>query len=207
MLLAYHLSTSSDVLVKLCYKLDQLLPTRSSILARARDYCVLLSLTVDFHSCDLVRLKKSICTKQYDQLISSLTIKPLHGLFHSLFNDASIDNIRSFSWLKHHIHSESESTIFAIQDQAISTRVIEAKIMYRPVPSVLCRVCGRFEESIVHLLAACPLLAASAYLYRHNLVAGALHWHLHCLSLHCLYIVVFDYLRQLIFFLEVSCSC
>jgi len=28
------------------------------------------------------------------------------------------------------------------------------------------------------LLAACPSLAATAYLYRHNLAAGVVHWHL-----------------------------
>ena len=49
--------------------------------------------------------------------------------------------------------------------QVICTRVIEAKIKHKTVPSVLCRVCGQSEETIVHLLAACPLLAAFAYLY------------------------------------------
>ena len=91
-----------------------------------------------------------------------------------------------------------------------------------------------------HLLAACPMLAASAYLYCHNLVAGALHWHLlkeysippnskswfthkpppvietsqvKILSLESDHhhlsnrpdIVVFDYSKQLIQFIEVSC--
>ena len=56
--------------------------------------------------------------------------------------------------------------------------MIEAKIMHKHVPSLLCRVCGQSEETIVHLLSACPKLATSAYLYRHNLIAGALHWHL-----------------------------
>ena len=42
----------------------------------------------------------------------------------------------------------------------------------------MCRLCGGYEEIIVHLLAACPSLAASEYLYHHNLVAGVVHWHL-----------------------------
>ena len=73
----------------------------------------------------------------------------------------------SLCWLKSHIHSEMESTVhvFAIQDQVIATRVIEAKIIHKSVPS---GVCGQSEETIVHLLAACPMLAGSTHLYRHN---------------------------------------
>ena len=50
--------------------------------------------------------------------------------------------------------------------------------MKNHVPSLMCRLCGEFEETIVHLMAACPSLAASRYLYHHNLVAGVIHWHL-----------------------------
>ena len=50
--------------------------------------------------------------------------------------------------------------------------------MKMSIPSVMCRLCGEHEESIVHLLSACPSLAATAYLYHHNLVAGVLHWYL-----------------------------
>ena len=42
----------------------------------------------------------------------------------------------------------------------------------------MCRVCGQAEETILHLLSACPQLAATAYLYLHNLVASVIHWHL-----------------------------
>jgi len=77
-------------------------------------------------------------------------------------------------WLKSLVHSESESTILAIQDQAISTRVIQAKIVKMSIPSVMCRLCREHEESIVHLLSACPSLVAIAYLYRYNLVAGVI---------------------------------
>ena len=50
--------------------------------------------------------------------------------------------------------------------------------MRKHIPSLMCRLCGESEETIVHLMAACPSLAANEYLYRHNLVAGAIHWHL-----------------------------
>ena len=50
--------------------------------------------------------------------------------------------------------------------------------MMRQVPSIMCRLCGGCKETIVHLLAACPVLAATEYLYCHNLVVGVIHWHL-----------------------------
>ena len=241
--MAHHLSTSSDSLVQLCYELDCLLPPYPSVLTRARNYCATLSVACDLQCCELSSLKSTICERQSTQLMSSLIAKPLHGQFYSLLSNDLIDRHRSLCWLRHHLHSETESTVFAVQNQVICTRVIAAKIMHKTVPSVLCRVCGQSEETIVHLLAACPLLAASAYLYRHNLVAGALHWHLmkvysirpvskswfthkpppvvetpqvkilwdfslvsenHHLS-NRPDIVIFDYLKQLILFVEVSC--
>ena len=175
---AHHIATSSDSLVWLCYELDSLVPVWSYVFTRANDYCAALSTEADLQDCDFAPLKSTIWKRQHDQLLSSLTSKPLHGRFYSLLNDSLIDKHRSFCWLKSHIYSEMKSTVFAIQDQVIATRVIEAKIMHKSVPSVLCRVCGQSKETIVHLLAACPMLAASTYLYHHNLVAGALHWHL-----------------------------
>ena len=51
--------------------------------------------------------------------------------------------------------------------------------MMKSVPSVMCRVCGQAEETIVHLLSVCPqLTATAAYLYCHNLVASVIHWDL-----------------------------
>ena len=89
----------------------------------------------------------------------------------------------SFRWLSRSLHSESESTIFAIQDQVICTHVYQAKIMRSPMSSVLCRLCGDQDETIQHVLAGCSILAPTCYLNRHNLVAKVLHFHL-CKSFH-----------------------
>ena len=48
----------------------------------------------------------------------------------------------SFRWLRGSLHSESESTIFAIQDQVICTRIYQAKAMKSSISSMLCRFCG-----------------------------------------------------------------
>jgi len=70
---------------------------------------------------------------------------------------------------------ETESTIIAIQNQVIATRVIETKVIHKSEPSLSCRLCGQAEETIVHLLSVCPVLAPTAYLHRHNLIAAAVH--------------------------------
>lgn len=101
--------------------------------------------------------------------MSSLTAKPLHGHFYSLLNDDLIDRHRSLCRLRYQLHSETSPLCLLF----ICTRVMEAKIIHKTVPSVLYRVCGQSVETIVHLLVACccPLLAiaTSAYLYYHNL--------------------------------------
>ena len=176
--LAHHLSVSSDPLVLLCCEIDSDLPRRSSVLFRAREYCASLSVTSDFQNILFSSLKSLIRDCQFSRLMSSIIDKPLHGQYYALLNKNSIDKTRSVCWLKSHVHSESESTILAIQNQAITTRVLQVKIMKMSIPSIMCRLCGEHEESVVHLLAACPSLAATAYLYRHNLVAGVVHWHL-----------------------------
>ena len=76
------------------------------------------------------------------------------------------------------MYSETESTILAVQDQVLSTRVYAAKIMRLDVPTLMCRLCSQQEETIQHLLAGCPVLAPTRYLFCHNMVARLLHWHL-----------------------------
>jgi len=115
------------------------------------------------------------CFVQLNSLSSSLLAKPLHGQFFCFVNGNVVDKQKSFAWLKQHLHSE---TILAIQNQVIATRVIESKIMHKFVPSLSCRLCGSAEETIVHLLSACSVLAPTAYLHQYNLVVKAIHWHL-----------------------------
>ena len=176
MSICHHLFTSADPLVGLCCELDRSLPLRISVISQGRAYCSGLSLSLDLTSGHPD--KRAIRAEQLSTMKSSLLSKPLHGKYATLLQSDSVDGSGSSKWLQQHLHSESESTVIAIQDQVIATRVYEAKIMNKSIPSLLCRVCGQAEETILHLLSSCPSLAVSAYLYRHNLVASVLHWHL-----------------------------
>ena len=107
-----------------------------------------------------------------------LTGKPLHGKFVTWCSSNPVDLSRSFHWLGEFLYSESESTIFAIQDQIVRARVYEAKIMHMPVPTLMCCLCNSCEETIQHLIAGCSVLAPTSYLCHHYLVANVIHWHL-----------------------------
>ena len=171
-LIACHLSGSADGLVKMCHELGV---GWSAIVSRAESYFTTLSLSHNLQQCDVLSLKNGIHEKQTSLLLSTLLAKSLHGKFFSFVGlNVVVDKCRSFNWLKQHLHSETESTILAIQDQVIATHVIESKVMHKSVPSLPCRVCGTAEETIVHLLVACPSLATIEYFYRHNLVAAVI---------------------------------
>ena len=161
--IAHHLLSSTDKLVQLCSTLDHSLPPRVSIITRAKNYCSSISLPSDLTSFSSATLRCAISDKQSSSLVQRLVAKPLHGKFFSLLASCDIHKGKSTRWLYQHLHSESESTIFAIQDQVIATRVYEAKVMMKNVPSVMCRVCGQAEETILHLLSACPQLAAKLF--------------------------------------------
>ena len=51
----------------------------------------------------------------------ALLAKPLHGQYFSFVNSDVVDTQNSFNWLRQHLHSETESTVLAVQDQVIAT--------------------------------------------------------------------------------------
>ena len=65
--------------------------------------------------------KRAIRAEQLSTLKSSLLSKPLHGKYTTLLQSDSVDGSGSSKWLQQHLHSESESTMLAIQDQVIPT--------------------------------------------------------------------------------------
>jgi len=73
---------------------------------------------------------------------------PLHGKIFIWSNSNSVDMSRRFHWLIDFVYSESESTIFAIQDHVVRTKVYEAKIMKTSMLTLLCRLCNSEEETM-----------------------------------------------------------
>jgi len=62
-------------------------------------------------------------------------------------------------WLsKGDLKAETESEIVAAQDQAIQTKHYASKILNTETDSK-CRLCQQFDETIDHIISACPILA------------------------------------------------
>ena len=84
--------------------------------------------------------------------------------------------IKSYRWLKSgDIKGETESTIVAAQDQAISTNYFKNKIFTEEIESK-CRLCKQHEETIDHLTSVYPILAKNEYLMRHDKSCTNLHY-------------------------------
>jgi len=181
-MLSYHLQTSQDPLVKACYQLVSTFPPRKSLISKADEIVAALAVDKPLGSTP-GKLREALCAAQREQLLTQLCAKPLHGKFINWVRSDHINTAQSFRWLGGSLHGESESTILAIQDQVLCTRIYQAKIMHRPVTTLLCRFCHAREETLQHLLAGCEALASNKYLERHNMVARVVHWHL-CATFH-----------------------
>ena len=77
---------------------------------------------------------------------------------------------KTYHWLeKAGLKDSTEALIIASQDQALNTRSIEARVDHtRHDPRF--RLCKDTPETVQHIAAGCKILAAKAYMERHNLI-------------------------------------
>ena len=86
-----------------------------------------------------------------------------------------MDAALQWSWLASaSLMPETEGFILAAQDQAIATNALKCNIFHLPV-SPSCRLCGRHDETIDHLVSGCEVIAQRLYKRRHDEVAKM--WH------------------------------
>jgi len=81
-------------------------------------------------------LKQAICERKLSLLIDCLTEKPLHGKFSFWLPVILIRLIVSDGYGSTYAQSQNPT----MQDQVIATRICEAKIMCKNVPSLKCRL-------------------------------------------------------------------
>ena len=121
-MLSYHLQTSQDPLVKACYQLVSTFPPRKSLISRADE--IVAALAVDNPlGFTPSKLREALCAAQRERLLNQLCAKPLHGKFIDWASSDLVNTAQSFRWLGGSLHGESKSTILAIQDQVLCTRV------------------------------------------------------------------------------------
>ena len=106
------------------------------------------------------------------QLRSKWESKPLHGKYPQRVKQANVDQNKTHRWLKAAgLKAETEGFLIAAQDQSLPTRWYQHSILNKPDVDPNCRPCGRFDETIDHLISGCPEVAKTEYIHRHNKAA------------------------------------
>ena len=79
----------------------------------------------------------------------------------------------TFSWLsKGNLKAETESEIVAAQQQALQTK-------YRATETdSKCRLCQQSDETVDHIISACPILAKEQYINRHDRACTQIHFNI-----------------------------
>lgn len=101
--------------------------------------------------------------------------KILHGRYPTLLEEDHTDYRASVAWLTGgSLFAETEGFMVAIQDQVIATKYY-LKTITKTSEDGNCRLCQKHVESIDHIISACPVLAPTEYVTRHNQVAKIIH--------------------------------
>ena len=99
--------------------------------------------------------------------------KMLHGQF--VRQTKEVGNQDRWQWLRNGtLKRQTESLIFAAQEQAIRTNVIKGKID-KSQEQTKCRMCSRADETITHIVSECPKLAQREYKRMHDWVGRRIH--------------------------------
>ena len=100
----------------------------------------------------------------------------MHQQLPCRLDEKLVDIEQSYWWLKSgDIKGETESTIVAAWDQAISTNYFKNKILKEETDSK-CWLCKQHGETIDHLTSGCSSLAKNEYLMRNDKVSAHLHY-------------------------------
>ena len=100
----------------------------------------------------------------------TLSTMPLHGRYWSRLEENHLDKELTFMWLKSRtLKPSTEGMIMAAQDQSLKTKNYQYAIMKSIAwTDANCRLCKGSLETIDHIVSACPVLARTSYIERHN---------------------------------------
>jgi hypothetical protein len=89
-----------------------------------------------------------------------------------------ISEADTFLWLsKGDLKAETESEIVAAQDHTLNMKYYVTTILHTETDSK-CRLCQQHDETIDHIISACPLLAKEQYVKRHDKVSAQIHFNI-----------------------------
>ena len=86
---------------------------------------------------------------------------------------------RSWQWLNGgYLTKATEGFILAAQEQALRIKLVRATIDGEADVDPICRVCGQWRETVMHLVGGCGELAKKQYVKRHDGMGKRVHWEL-----------------------------
>jgi hypothetical protein len=104
--------------------------------------------------------------------------KAMHGQYIRNIDRQLISEEDTFIWLtKGDLKAETESEIVAAQDHALQSKYYATKILNTETDSK-CRLCHQFDETIDHIIPACPILVKEQCIKRHDRVGAQLHFNI-----------------------------
>jgi hypothetical protein len=119
-----------------------------------------------------------IKTKLGDSLKKKWENKVMHGQYIISMDRQLISEEDMFLWLSRgDLKGETDSEIIAAQDHALQTKYHATKILQIASDSK-CRLCIHFDETVEHVVSACPILANEQYVKRHDRVCAQLHFNI-----------------------------
>ena len=102
--------------------------------------------------------------------------KPVHGKYPLRTDHADVDKATTHQWLSSSsLKGEAEGFIFAAQDQSISMRIYQTRILKNGADPN-CRLWTEKEGTVDHIISACHTIGNTEYLQRHDRVARFIHW-------------------------------
>ena len=102
----------------------------------------------------------------------------MHGQYIRNIDRQLISEEDTFLWLsKGDLQAETEREIVAAQDQALQTKYYATKILSTETDNK-CRLCQQIDETIDHIMSACPVLAKEQYTKIRDRVCAQLHFNI-----------------------------
>ena len=168
---AYYINNSNERLIKIVNIWDKERGEKS-LNKKATKYTNEIGLKRNkLFSLKKHQIKQEVKTSMTNTDINKLYEMELHGQYFREINKPHIDKDMSLSWNKSSkLKATTESTICAIQEQAITTKYIEKNI-HKTSNTDTCRLCKIHKETIHHIISGCPTIAPTKYLERHDNVA------------------------------------
>ena len=104
--------------------------------------------------------------------------KVLHEQYIRNIDRQLISEEGTFLWLsKGDLNAITESEIVEALDQVLQTKYYTTKTLNTETDSK-CRLCQKFDETINHIVSACPILTKEKYIKRYDRVCAQLHFNI-----------------------------